>query len=126
MQIDDHRRIAERITASMELCGEHDYEAIIEGAMLAGSHWANFALHGVGVTKSEADIVHTYMITANEFQLYALWTGRVIDSLAEIERLRPPFVRGDMAGGRAAGSHARQLLEAIRTDALVAVREASN
>ena len=112
-----HRQIADQITASLKLCTDSDYEAVIEGAMLAGSHWVNLALHLTEITKPENDMVHTYMLTANELQLYGIAARGMLDALAEIERIRPLYVRGNVPGGKAAACRARELLDIIRQGA---------
>jgi hypothetical protein len=125
MTPDSHRQIAERIVASMGRCTDRDYEALIEGAMLAGTHWVNAALHTRNITSPETDVVHTYMLTANEFQLYRVAAGPMLDALAEIERVRPLYVRGDVPGGAAAARRAQELLLQIRDGAASAVGDAN-
>ena len=108
-----HTRMAERIAASLSRCSDADYEAVIEGAMLAVSHRVNAALHVSGLTKPDDDIVHTYMLTANDLQKYRIVAGAALDALDEIERIRPLFVRGNVPGGEAAARRARALLDIV-------------
>ena len=50
MNAEHHRQQAERIERSLAMLGRDDWEMKIEAAMLAGTHWANYALHRRGVT----------------------------------------------------------------------------
>jgi hypothetical protein len=113
MTPESHNRMAEQIAASLARCSDADYEAVIEGAMLAASHWVNSALHTSGLTKPDNDMVHTYMLTANELQKYRIAAGAMLDALIEIERIRPLYVRGNVPGGEAAARRARELLDIV-------------
>jgi len=112
-----HNRMAEQIAASLARCRDSDYEAVIEGAMLAASHWVNLALHVSGATKPENDMVHTYMLTANDLQKYRIVASGMLDALTEIEQIRPLYVRGNVPGGEAAARRARELLDIVRRGA---------
>ncbi|MEO8203950.1 MAG: hypothetical protein ABI630_08810 [Betaproteobacteria bacterium] len=90
----------------------------IEGAMLAGTHWVNFILHKLGVTKGEQDVMHSYMLTVNDLRKYCVADREALEALAEIEDIRPAHVRGNVAGGPAAAAHALALLGKIRANAL--------
>ena len=81
--------------------------------MLAGTHWANYALHRRGVTPDAEDIVHTTMTVVAYLKKYELAEGKLLGDLAEVEALRPLYVRGDVEGGIEAGRRALQLLAAI-------------
>lgn len=118
MNADAHRTRAQRIEHSAAQCGPGDWEMRIEAAMLAGTHWANYALHRVGVTPDDEDIVHTSMLVVNMLRKYAIVEGELLAALGEIEELRPLYVRGDVAGGDAAGDRAMALLATIRRLAL--------
>lgn len=113
MNADGHRTKAERIQRSAMRCGPDDWEMRIEAAMLAGTHWANYALHRVGVTPEDEDVVHTSMLVVNMLRKYSIVEGELLAALAEIEELRPLHVRGDVAGGREAAERAMGLLAAI-------------
>ena len=85
--------------------------------MLAGTHWLNAALHRTGVTAAERDVFHTYLLTVNEYRRLCVADGVLVTALAEIEDLRPPFVRGNSAGGGRAAERALDLLARIRSRA---------
>lgn len=108
-----HRERAERIERSLALLAADDWEIKIEAAMLAGTHWANYALHCRGVSADAEDIVHTTMCVVNVLRKYSLAEGQLLEQLGEIEELRPIYVRGDVAGGREAAARALSLLAAI-------------
>jgi hypothetical protein len=55
MRAERHRVLAERIERSVAHCGDRDTEMKIEAAMLAGTHWANYALHRHGVCSEDED-----------------------------------------------------------------------
>lgn len=114
----EHRDKAERIERSLRKCGEQDYEMKIEAAMLAGTHWLNLAMHRLSVTSSSADVLHTYMLTVNELRRLRVADAESVDALAEIEDIRPPYVRGNVAGGEQAAARALGLLARIRAKAL--------
>lgn len=120
MKAADHRARAERIERSVAKCLPGDWEIRIEAAMLAGTHWANYALHRRGVSPADEDIVHTSMCTVNAIRKYSILEADLIRALSEIEDLRPLHVRGDMPGGESAGARSLDLLAAIRRRALEA------
>ena len=117
MKAELHRQKAERIGRSLARCGDADWEIMIEAAMLAGTHWANYALHRRQVTPDAEDIVHTSMLVVNMLRKYSIVEGELLRALDEIEELRPLFVRGDVAGGREAAVRALALLADIRARA---------
>ncbi|QHE87440.1 hypothetical protein [Hydrogenophaga sp. BPS33] len=113
MKAEDHRLKAERIERSAALLTDDDWEMKLEAAMLAGTHWANYALHRQGVSRENEDIVHTSMCVVNTLRKYALVEKELLAQLDDIEELRPIHVRGDAEGGREAGARALVLLAAI-------------
>ncbi|WP_455286666.1 hypothetical protein [Cupriavidus necator] len=113
MKAGNHRLKAENIERSLRRLGAQDWEMAIEAAMLAGTHWANYALHRRGVTSEGEDIVHTSMLVVNMLRKYSIAEGELLNALAEIEELRPLHVRGDIPGGRQAAARALQLLRTI-------------
>ncbi len=113
MKAEDHRIRAERIERSAALLTDDDWEIKLEAAMLAGTHWANYALHCRGVSTEKEDIVHTSMCVVNTLRKYSIVEKELLAQLDEIEEMRPIFVRGDAEGGREAGIRALVLLAAI-------------
>jgi hypothetical protein len=113
MNAEGHREKAERIERSAMRCGPPDWEMRIEAAMLAGTHWANYALHRAGVTPDDEDVVHTSMLVVNTLRKYAIVEAELLSALGEIEELRPLHVRGDADGGPAAADRAMALLAVI-------------
>jgi hypothetical protein len=118
MKPEDHKAKAEQIERSLLKCLPADYEMTIEAAMLAGTHWLNYLLHQRGITSPDADVLHTYMLTVNELRRYRVADAPAIDSLAEIEDIRPGYVRGNLPDGKAAAARARDLLAVLRNSAL--------
>jgi hypothetical protein len=117
VNIEEHRARAGRIERSLAKCAPDDFEMKIEGAMLAGTHWLNAALHRTGVTTPENDVFHTYLLTVNEFRRLSVADQGAINALAEIEDMRPAFVRGNFPGGPDAAQRALELLTVIRCKA---------
>lgn len=113
MKAEYHRMKAERIERSLAVLTDDDWEMKLEAAMLAGTHWANYALHRRGVSADTEDIVHTSMCVVNMLRKYSLVEKELLVQLDKIEELRPLYVRGDVEGGREAGARALVLLAAI-------------
>jgi len=113
-----HHEIACNIERSLAKCGPEDVEMRIEAAMLAATHWLNAALHDIGANPPDKDVMHTYMLTINDFRRLSLPDPRLLAMLAEIEDIRPLYVRGDAPGGREAADRACGLLDRIREMAL--------
>lgn len=113
MRPEHHRRLAERITRTLDLLGPRDAELRIEAAMLAGTHWANYALHRHGVSTHEEDIVHTSMLVVNTLRKYSIVEPELMRSLTDIEELRPLYVRGDLPDAQQAATTAIALLGRI-------------
>jgi hypothetical protein len=114
MRPEEHRAAAQRIERSLAKCGPGDYEIRIEAAMLAGTHWLNAALHAAGVTRSGDDVMHSYLLTVNEYRRLCVADEARLTALSAIEDLRPPFVRGNRHGGEAAAERALALLAQLR------------
>jgi hypothetical protein len=117
MDAERHLASAHRIERSLAKCGQADWEMKIEAAMLAGTHWLNATLHRVGATQDDADVFHTYLLTVNEFRRLSVADAAMMQALADIEDLRPPFVRGNWPGGQRAAERALDLLKTIRARA---------
>lgn len=121
MKIEAHEEKAERIMRSLAKCTSGDYEAVIEGAMLAGTHWFNIALHRYGVTAADDDVMHAeYLTGALRLKLSLVIPG-LTAALDEIENARPRFVRGDVQGGNEVATRCLQLLSNLRDFARTAV-----
>ncbi len=115
MNIAGHRAKAERIERSMEKCSAADFETIIEGAMLAGTHWFNLLLHAAALRAADNDIVHTEFVQLGERRKFALAMPEELRALDLIEDLRTTHVRGDMPEGEAAARRALAALARLRT-----------
>jgi len=109
----NHRDKAERIERSLAKLTDADWEIRIEAAMLAGTHWVNHVLHGVGASQVSEDVVHASMCIVSVLRKYKLAEPKLMAQLEEIEELRPLFVRGDMDGGPKAADRALALLASI-------------
>ena len=114
MKIEAHEAKADRITRSLAKCTPEDYEAVIEGAMLAGTHWFNVALHRYGVTAADDDVMHAEYLTGAVRLKLSLIAPNLTAALDEIENARPRFVRGDIAGGSGVAVCCLKLLSTIR------------
>jgi hypothetical protein len=115
-----HQKKAERIVRSLGKCSPSDYETIIEGAMLAGSHWFNLALHGYGLLPPDQDVMHAEFLTKAERLRVTLVAPELVEALEEIEAARALYVRGSAAGGEDMARRALTLLDRIREIALSA------
>ena len=67
------------------------------------------------ITEPENDVFHTYLLTVNEFRRLSVANEALINALAEIEDMRPAFVRGNYPGGQQAAQRALELLAMIRS-----------
>jgi hypothetical protein len=114
MNVVKHREKAIRVERSLTKLLATDAEMRIEAAMLAGTHWVNLAYHAQRVTRDDQDILHSYMLTVNEFRRLSAANEPLIQMLAEIEDLRPIYVRGDVPGALEAAERAEKLLRGIR------------
>ena len=110
-----HLLKAIRIEKSLAKISPDLFEIRMEAAMLAATHWLNRAFHHLEVNGIDSDVMHTYMLTVNEFRRLEAVNSELITMMAEIEDLRPLYVRGDMPGGIEAANHAVTLLGRIRT-----------
>jgi hypothetical protein len=115
-----HRMKAQRIETSMEKLSDADYEAVIEGSMLAGSHWLNFACHRMELTGHSADVMHAEFLTGAQRVELSLRAPDLLHAMDQIEAYRAGFVRGDLPAGEQVAARCRKLLEDIRRVALAA------
>jgi hypothetical protein len=70
MSPEAHLKKAERIERSLGRLTERDYEMRIDGAMLAATHYANMALHVLGLSVSERDIIHTEFLQVIDYKRF--------------------------------------------------------
>ena len=105
-----HRDKARRITRAMRHFTARDYEAVIEGCMLAGTHWFNAALHRFGLRPDDRDVLHAeYLHNADRVRINIV-APRMLKAIDEIEAARALYVRGNVGnGGRAARRALRNL-----------------
>lgn len=120
MKIADHQLKAASIERSLERCSVADYETVIEGAMLAGTHWFNILLHRNGLSHEERDAMHAEFLSLAERRRLAIVLPDALRALDEIERLRTRHVRGDMPDGESAAATALACLARLRQAALAA------
>lgn len=106
MKIAEHLAKAERIGASLARCTTADYETVIEGCMLAGTHLFNLLLHDAGLRPEDHDAMHSEFIGVGERRKIAACLPGALDAMDTIEALRTGYVRGDLAGGEAAAAQA--------------------
>ena len=118
MNPETHRQKAERIERSLAKLRPSDYEMLIDGAMLAASHYANLALHRLGIVPERRDIIHTEFLEVIDYRRFEVAAGPLVEALEAIEELRAPFVRGSAAGGAEAGERALALLVRVREIAI--------
>ena len=114
MKIEQHQSKALRIERSLGRLTDADYEALIEGAMLAGTHWFNMLLHRKQLFPEARDAMHAEFLTVGERRRVAAVAPAALAALDTIEGLRTLQVRGDMPGGLQAAKTARECLARLR------------
>ena len=82
--------------------------------MLAGTHWFNIVLHQTSLMPVERDAMHAEFMTVGERRKVLATVPDALHALDEIERLRTPYVRGDMPGGERAAQIALDSLARLR------------
>jgi hypothetical protein len=82
--------------------------------MLAATHRLNALMHRLGATPFGQDVMHSYLLTVNEFERLEVAHAGAMRALRAIERLRPAYVRGDWPGGTDAAAEALRHLGEIR------------
>ncbi|MEO6064886.1 MAG: hypothetical protein ABIP49_03780 [Lysobacterales bacterium] len=118
MNIDAHLAKARRIESSLAKCTHADFETVIEGAMLAGTHWFNALLHLGGLRTAEHDAVHAEFVSLGERRKLAVAIPAALQALDQIESLRTSHVRGNMPNGEQAAKSALDCLAQLRESAL--------
>ncbi|MEO8303698.1 MAG: hypothetical protein ABI724_06235 [Betaproteobacteria bacterium] len=117
MNVVAHRAKADSVERSLARCSAADYETIIEGCMLAGTHWFNVALHRVGLMATDADAMHAEFLSVGQRRKIAIVLADALAGLDTIESLRTSHVRGDLAGGEAAAQRALACLAQLKHSA---------
>ncbi len=117
MKAESHRNKAERIERSLARVGDERYEAVIEAAMLAGTHWFNIVLHQASLLPETRDAMHAEFLPLGERRRLAATMPDLLAALDMIESLRTLHVRGDMPGGENAARTARECLARLRSAA---------
>ena len=126
MNSDAHRDKAFGIERSLARCTRSDYETVIEGCMLAGTHWFNVALHEADILPSRQDVMHAEFLSGGLRRKLAILVPEALAALDAIESLRTPHVRGDLPGGEEAARHALECLGALKRIALQPARATSS
>jgi hypothetical protein len=114
MRADDHRAKALRIERSLQKLGTDDFEAVIEGAMLAGTHWMNLLLHRVKLLPENSDAMHAEFLSMGVRRQIAVLLPDALAALDRIEQLRTLHVRGDMPEGAQGARTALECLSLLR------------
>lgn len=112
------RAKAQSIERSLARCTTSDYETVIEGCMLAGTHWFNIVLHEAGILPSDQGVAHAEFLTGTQRRKLAVLVPAALAAIDTIESLRTPHVRGDLPGGEEAAQRALECLGALRRLAL--------
>ena len=118
MNESQHRNKAMRIEHSLRSLDVDHFEAVIEGTMLAGTHWFNILLHRANVAAENADAMHSEFLSVGVRRKLAVLLGEPLAALDEIEALRTTHVRGDMPDGPGAARRALACLAILREHAL--------
>ena len=111
-----HRLKAERIERSLAALEPMHYEAVIEGTMLAGTHWFNILLHRHSLAAETADAMHAEFMTQGVRRKLGVLMAPALAALDEIEALRTTHVRGDMPNGPDAARRALACLAILRDE----------
>jgi hypothetical protein len=114
MNVEAHRAKAQSIERSLERCTTDDYETVIEGCMLAGTHWFNIAMHAAGLLPVERDAMHAEFLTVGQRRKVACVMPEALAALDVIESMRTLHVRGDLPGGEVAARRALASLDQLR------------
>ena len=85
--------------------------------MLAGTHWANVALHKFGLNPPAKDVMHAEYIHSGDRGRINLVAPQILKALDEIEASRALFVRGNVKGGGRAARRALKNLDILKKTA---------
>jgi hypothetical protein len=114
---DIHRAKAERIQQSLSRLSPSEFEAIIEGAMLAATHWFHVILHERGLQADTVDVMHAEFLSVGVRRKVALQARVPMEALDEIEHFRTTHVRGDLPDGEKAAARALVCLKVLEGEA---------
>jgi hypothetical protein len=114
MNLDKHQYKATCLERSLSKLQAADYEMVIEGCMLAGTHWFNMVLHERGVLPTEQDAMHAEFMSVADRRKVRLLAPAALDAIDTIEELRTSHVRGDMPQGEHAAERALECLRVLR------------
>jgi len=117
-----HFNKAMRIEHSLQSLDVEHFEAVIEGTMLAGTHWFNILLHRANIVGENADAMHAEFLSVGARRKIAVLLAEPLAALDEIEALRTTHVRGDMPDGAGAARRALACLAVLRGQALAGAR----
>ncbi|MBO04277.1 MAG: hypothetical protein CL731_04585 [Chloroflexi bacterium] len=112
-----HREKAIKITRAMRHFTTREYEAVIEGCMLAGTHWFNVALHKYGINPPAKDVMHAEYVHPGDRTRINLVLPQALKALDEIEAFRALYVRGNVKNGGRAARRALKNLDIIKKTA---------
>lgn len=111
-----HTLKAERIERSLAALEPLHFEAVIEGTMLAGTHWFNILLHRHSLAAEAADAMHAEFMSQGVRRKVGLQMAPALAALDEIEALRTTHVGGDMPNGPNAARRALECLAILRKE----------
>lgn len=109
-----HRDKAIKITRAMRHFTAREYEAVIEGCMLAGTHWFNVAMHKFGLNAPAKDVMHAEYIHSADRTRINLLLPDALKAIDEIESFRALYVRGNVKNGGRAARRALKNLDIIK------------
>ena len=109
-----HRDKAIKITRAMRHFTTREYEAVIEGCMLAGTHWFNVAMHKFGLNAPAKDVMHAEYIHNGDRTRINLLLPQALKAMDEIESSRALYVRGNVKNGGRAARRALKNLDIIK------------
>jgi len=109
MKIEDHLQKLKAMEGTLsKLDEEADYEAIVELCMLISAHYANSALHKLGITPADRDIKHNKLASEIGRRRVGELLG-IRETIDALEQLRPRHVYGRGSNGAVA----RRALETL-------------
>lgn len=112
-----HRDKAQKIMRAMRHFTTREYEAVIEGCMLAGTHWFNMAMHKFGLRPHDDDVLHAEYLHLADRTGINLVAPQMLKAIDEIESFRALYVRGNVKNGGKAARKALKNLDIIKQTA---------